>query len=300
MNIPNIKEVFKQYRAERHLEDKGKHYNEMQETFANTELFDMSFLKYNNNIPLFFVKESNLVQITKDELKDFSLPFESQFIETNSGRDDSIACFINKDGDTDKVNFNSLECVFMREFKPDIITGTVYYYLYGMSVNVPFTYYTRAGRLTFDYKGIEQFVGSEFINSTDIEYRITFSMPIHAVLKVVQTLNNLPKHSVVSDTPSKSEYYPRKHNTTIKTNKPIYYVLGKDEEYTRKHYNQIKPIGHLTFDHSFKVRGHWRTISPDTYGKNRHGEYVMTGVTWVKEHIRGEGDLVKRIRVVKA
>ena len=75
--------------------------------------------------------------------------------------------------------------------------------------------------------------------------------------------------------------------------------MEKKEEVEKQNYNRIKPLGHLAFDHSFKVRGHWRKISPHSYGKNRQGEYVVTGITWVKEHVRGEGDLVKKIRVLK-
>ena len=112
-------------------------------------------------------------------------------------------------------------------------------------------------------------------------------------------ISNLPSYSVASDTPKHAEYYTRKHGSTIKTIKPIYYVMDKKEETEKKNYNRIKPLGHLAFDHSFKVRGHWRKINPHTYGKNRQGEYIVTGMTWVKEHTRGEGDLIKKIRVVK-
>ena len=93
---------------------------------------------------------------------------------------------------------------------------------------------------------------------------------------------------VATDTTTHAVYYTRKHGSTIKAIKPIYYVLDKKEEKEKRNYNRIKPLGSIAFDHSFKVIGHWRKISPHTYGKNRNGEYVVTGMTWVKEHNRGE------------
>jgi hypothetical protein len=55
----------------------------------------------------------------------------------------------------------------------------------------------------------------------------------------------------------------------------------------------------IEWTHRFLVRGHWRKI--DTIGKNRDGEYVVPGYTWVSHHTRGDESLplVKKIRLVK-
>lgn len=50
----------------------------------------------------------------------------------------------------------------------------------------------------------------------------------------------------------------------------------------------------------FMVRGHWRVLEEGKLGKNRAGEYNVPGMTWVREHERGDKDapLVKQVRVV--
>jgi len=74
--------------------------------------------------------------------------------------------------------------------------------------------------------------------------------------------------------------------------KPIIYVVDK------KTYNE-KPasLGHnIDWSHKFEVRGHWRKIK--SIGKNRFGVYCIKNFTWIKNHIKGKGDLVKKTRVV--
>ena len=51
------------------------------------------------------------------------------------------------------------------------------------------------------------------------------------------------------------------------------------------------------WSHSFEVRGHWRKIKG--IGKDREGQYCINGFTWVSPSVKGKGDLVKKIRVIK-
>ena len=53
-----------------------------------------------------------------------------------------------------------------------------------------------------------------------------------------------------------------------------------------------KPIGH-----KFLSRGHWRPVKG--IGKNYNGEYVEVGRTWVKESIKGQGELIIKPRIIK-
>jgi hypothetical protein len=53
----------------------------------------------------------------------------------------------------------------------------------------------------------------------------------------------------------------------------------------------------VDWSHRWEVMGHWRRCS--TLGKDRDGNYCVIGLTWVSPHIRGEGDLVIKTRVVK-
>lgn len=52
-------------------------------------------------------------------------------------------------------------------------------------------------------------------------------------------------------------------------------------------------------DFAYEVMGHWRRLfGKSNLGKNRQGNYCVVGRTWVKEHVRGQGELKKRTRLV--
>lgn len=282
----NIKDLFKQFCKDRHAEDKGRNFDTLQEVYAKTELFDLSFLDHvTGNLQFQGDVENNDTWVLYlDEFKNISLPFEVQFAKLPDSSGSST--------------------IFLREYAPNIITGAIEYKADAGSLNSPFTIRTETGKFlmqldslinlleTLEVQGYEQTLINSFLQ--DMLENI-----VAKVWYALHRLTNLPKYSVVTDTPKHSDYYTRKHGSTIKLCKPIYYILDKNEEKEKRNYKRIKPVGHLAFDHSFKVIGHWRKISPHTYGKNRNGEYIVTGMTWVKEHTRGEGDLIKKIRVVK-
>lgn len=292
----NVIDLFKQFCKERHAEDKGKNYDLLQEIYAKTELFDLSFVPYDKSYLSEIVDNSINTTTNKDSFtavaihsvfKDVTIPFESLFVKVWAAGVD-------------------IESIFIREYKPFILTGTLYSVTPNKFViNTPFTLKTDTGELSFSLKGSSDYFnfmmkGKDKTEEDKKKYlKYAGACLLGLLIFTLKTLCNLPKHSVVSDTPKHAEYYTRKHGSTIKVIKPIYYVLDKKEETEKRNYNRIKPLGHLAFDHSFKVIGHWRKISPHTYGKNRNGEYVVTGMTWVKEHVRGEGDLIRKIRVVK-
>lgn len=54
----------------------------------------------------------------------------------------------------------------------------------------------------------------------------------------------------------------------------------------------------VNWTHRFEVRGHWRVL--DGLGKDREGNYCVSGFTWVTHHTRGPEDLplVKKVRVI--
>ena len=291
-NYIPVTELFKQFCKERHAEDKGKNYDKLQEIYANTELFDLSFLPvgYFGTDDLFREDKCEVytvgstADITHEMLKSLSLPFESQFISLGINGHDKI-------------------CVFIREYSFSVLTGTIYSCSTkeNFSINAPFTLRTNTGNLKLDMKGYKEYI--EYLGQKRLPNNYSIDSDIYALLRMLlfalSSISNLPKYSVACDRTTKCEYYRRHRASTIKVNKPIYYILDKQEEQVKREYHRIKPIGSITFDHSFKVRGHWRRIDTHTLGKNRNNEYVCRGVTWVKEHVRGEGELMKKVRVVK-
>lgn len=113
----NVIDLFKQFCKERHAEDKGRNFDMLQEIYAKTELFDLSFLsKEAPDLAPFWngdhtYTENNFideVHFTDDTFKSITLPFESQFIK------------VGKAGGTDDV------FMFIREFSPNMLTGTLY------------------------------------------------------------------------------------------------------------------------------------------------------------------------------
>jgi hypothetical protein len=76
--------------------------------------------------------------------------------------------------------------------------------------------------------------------------------------------------------------------------KPIIYVFPK------KYTSEIGAMSgkSLDFNHAFAVRGHWRKV--DGIGKDRNGEYVVKGFTWVVPSVRNKdkGIVVKKTYVV--
>jgi hypothetical protein len=64
----------------------------------------------------------------------------------------------------------------------------------------------------------------------------------------------------------------------------------------------------IDWSHRWEVRGHWRmlpiegTDTPDLtrVGKNRDGEFLSAGYTWVSDHVRGPETvpLIKKTRIV--
>lgn len=85
------------------------------------------------------------------------------------------------------------------------------------------------------------------------------------------------------------------HKGVYKVKNIIY--VGRRTEQT--HYT---PSGlALEYSHRFEVRGHWRKVNPETIGKNRAGQRVVKGYTWVSEFTKGDAELplVKKIRTIK-
>lgn len=55
----------------------------------------------------------------------------------------------------------------------------------------------------------------------------------------------------------------------------------------------------IDWRHQWRVRGHWRKIEPKMLGKNREGDYVVVGNTWVKDFVKGSGPLIEKTRILK-
>ncbi len=286
----NVAEVFKEFCKERHAEDKGRNYNKLQEVYANTELFDLTFCPSWNDLKLSKQKPyykgntlGNDFIAYSDSLIDLCLPFTSTFNKIKEYKDFE--------------NHEIISNIFIREYSPIVITGTVFTInlTTGTTMNCPFTVHTDIGKIIINLvqeREAERTFGLPFMKNVGTGI-------LGLISATLEIITNLPKHSVASDKPTKAEYYPRRNADTIKVIRPIYYVMDKSEEKKPNQLKLIKPIGHLEFSHAFKVRCHYRRINENSLGLNRNGERIVKGYTFVKEYIKGEGELVKKIRILK-
>ncbi len=59
-----------------------------------------------------------------------------------------------------------------------------------------------------------------------------------------------------------------------------------------------REIGHpVKWTHCWEVMGHWRLTK--SIGKDRDGKYNEIGRTWVNPSIKGDGELIKKIRFIR-
>lgn len=274
-----IKEAFKKFTEERHKEDKGRNHDLLQEIYASTEFFDMSLYNFEGEVLHGFslVHDEYVGTYT---VEDLNLPFQNTWIKL-----------------TEDI------FMFLREYSPEIITGTMYATNYMCEIpkyanltgtlNVPFTIRLRNNTISSDID----------IPLIKEHMPVLLENTFQVAIQVGEVLNNLSKKQVAVDTPAHPnlhEYYRRKRKPTIKVpQRPIYYVLGDKKENVTKKYNSIHSMGKLEYTNSFHVRGHWRTINEKSLGKDRNGNYGIHGYTWVTDYIKGEGELVKRLRVIK-
>jgi len=80
--------------------------------------------------------------------------------------------------------------------------------------------------------------------------------------------------------------------------KKVVYILPKKATDEQK--SEIeKSVSSIEWSHRWQVRGHWRKITG--IGKNRAGEYIVQGHTYVTEYEKGPEDvpLVKKTRVLE-
>ena len=276
INNLTVQQMFDDYCSWRLGEAKNKkEYDYCIEQFAKTEFFKVGNLPDNIEIP------NDVIQDFTGRLKildyeDFTLPFERQFIDLNGLLERSY--------------------LFIGEYSPKILTGSLILLLDNQELKQ--TLYQCTAFIITE----EGYIHIQFQETASKNEKKQITLILINALKVIGSIfSKLNKHLVVEDKPTGVvKYYRRKLAPTIKVvDRPIYYVLDKKYKSSESYRFCIKnPIGKLSPTHAFKVRGFWRTFNGKQLGKNREGKRVVEGYTWVKEHIRGYGELRKKLRVV--
>ena len=288
----NVSELFKTYQNHILTNAKGTEKDFIKEVFSRTELFDISNLK--ETVP-------QLIPVERDEdlvaplPKELSLPFDSCFIQIWSDEDEHNGLFI-------------------REYSPYILTGAAFmdYHRDKITLSTPFTIDLDRLELLIKKSDVQNLVSDvarqmnmvPITNPDSVERRmmqelnlIRFTDIARLIQLATNALDSLNQKAVMVDKCRKSEYYSFKGRPTVKVTRPIYYVLDK-KDYVYQSKN-IKPLTKLEYSQAFRVRGHWRKMHDDFIGKDRYGERRVKGCTWVKDFVKGDGELTKRIRSFK-
>lgn len=84
------------------------------------------------------------------------------------------------------------------------------------------------------------------------------------------------------------------HSKTIKRIKSIIHISPK------RNIKHVKSATNhsINWSYAWNVRGHWRKING--IGKARDGVELVVGHTWVKSYVKGNGEIVKKTRLVKS
>ena len=284
----DIKEVFKQFQTDRHAEDKGRNFNLLQTVYSETELFSLTKLQ----LPMlkYSMQEKLLsFSVTDSILDNISLPFANVFTHIED-----------KQYSVKNSLITSSTYMFLREYSPEYITGTVYVIdEFNSRRNMPFTISLNKNTITIsniDYNGA---------SDTGTNYPIPFytkEAVMSIIINTVTALSSLQDKKVLVEqqpTKQKMEYFRRKGEPVIKVPaKYTYYVLGKNDSDSEKKLRQSHKCN-LVCTHAFRVRGHWRRIDSNSVGKDRDGNRIIKGYTWVLEYMKNPTEeLVQKVRTL--
>lgn len=256
---------------------------------AQTEMFDIS--NYVKELPVVekvckdfikFGKRATYVQC--NIYSKLSLPFENTLVKINE-REQTFK----------NMTFHLENHVFIHENSPEELTGFLVCTLEAYN------------RPDVDIQVVLEPIvinrsGLLMLFTKDDEPESERETGCRLITRALVTLDNLRECKVYDYTAHSfsPKYIRRKGCPTLKIdNRPIYYVMNKDDKETKPRNIDLSK-GRLSCSYAFKVRGHWRTLhNPKTIGLDRNGQRTVLGSTWIKEYIKGEGDLIKRVRVIK-
>jgi len=87
----------------------------------------------------------------------------------------------------------------------------------------------------------------------------------------------------------KQKVYDQEGNKIIKRT-----VFISNKKYIPE--TELRSNSTINWSHQWEVMGHWRRVK--RLGKDRAGDYCVNGFTWVDNFIKGEGNLIKKPRIV--
>lgn len=118
-----------------------------------------------------------------------------------------------------------------------------------------------------------------------------------AIRQIIDHINNRNINYITNIEHIKVQGRINRNFTKFKYN-PDHIIYVATEKTVKTNENIVKRLIKKP-DFAYEVMGHWRRLfGKSNLGKNRQGNYCVVGRTWVKEHVRGQGELKKRTRLV--
>lgn len=220
---------------------------------------------------LFKMTESmrdQVVDVEKTGELPIDIPFQIFSIEP---ADDWHGLYTTKNN---KGMLNAQMIVVYEQSPTRLICYTLYNYISNDHHSVPFREFVERSILVFTDDNKPSDIGSLY-----------FPLAIY--------LNKLDNRTAKVNYQARVKFRPLGFGSkqTIKIKTTAIYI-----DPSKKYLDKTFGSRNIEWTYSWEVRGHWRKFKG--VGKNRCGQKNVEGWTWVKTHIKGEGELIKKDRVV--
>ncbi len=139
---------------------------------------------------------------------------------------------------------------------------------------------------------VEAYSGNELIGEQS-----TSSMYDHIKSIVSAFLARLHAGKLgVYNTNGKAKFKTKSGKKSVFKASDIIYVRKRDQIESVSTKTDGKRV--VDWQNTWEVTSHWRRIKDDSLGKDRRGERVVKGATWIKSYSKGMGELKMKVRRV--
>jgi hypothetical protein len=119
-----------------------------------------------------------------------------------------------------------------------------------------------------------------------------------SVIRILETINHKSWTVVSNDTPVKVKTRVGRKLTKYKYKPSTVIYVSTKQKFCARH----PELSHRIINkpnYAYEVRGHWRRLQYHQIGKDREGLRGVKGFTWVTPFTKGEGEVMKKVRIVK-
>lgn len=138
--------------------------------------------------------------------------------------------------------------------------------------------------------------GGKILTSKPDEEHIAYNQYKNLVHNMLSRLRDRKNRIGLVNEPGRAKYKDNDGFKRFYKPKGVIYCGPRKDLTNRGNTKSGSPI---QWKHSWSVAAHWRRLSnPESLGMDRYGERTVKGYTWVGHYIKGDGDVVGKIRKV--